>query len=102
MFKAPTEPDKNTFFSCEDRFRRVELAISFKKIVCSACGFGAIYKFHVQQIRRLQEIRTNEDQEIRPDHIEIWQTIPRFAEIPETVRCKHCKETLSPDILCVY
>ncbi len=43
-----------------------------------------------------------EGEEIRPDHREIWKDIPRFVEIPETLKCKRCKEVLEREILCVY
>lgn len=102
MFKAPRIPRGTQPVLSEDRYRRVELTTAFKRITCSACGFEAIYKLQVQQLRRRQEIRVEEGEEIRPDHIQIWETIPRFAEIPETVKCKRCKEVLTPDILCIY
>ena len=86
----------------EDRFRQVELAATFKRITCSACELEAIYKLLVQQVRRRQEIGVGEGEEIRSDHIEIWESIPRFAEIPQTIKCKRCKEVLTPDIVCVY
>ena len=102
MFKAPRIPTGTQPVLYEDRFRRIELTISFKRITCLACRFEAIYKLQVKQLRRRQEIRVEEGEEIRPDHIQIWETIPRFAEIPETVKCKRCKEVLTPDILCIY
>lgn len=86
----------------EDRFRLVELTSTFKRITCSACELEAIYKLQVQQVRRRQEIGVGEDEEIRSDHIQIWESIPRFAEIPQTIKCKRCKEVLTPDIVCVY
>ncbi len=86
----------------EDRFSQVELAIAFKKLTCYHCNFEAIYKYSVQQVRRRPEIRVAEGEEIRPDHQEMWKTIPRFAEIPETLKCKRCKEVLEREILCVF
>ncbi len=101
MFKslARLKPSEVLF---TDRFRQVELAIAFKKILCCNCGFSGIYKFRVQQIRRRPEIQLATGEEIRPDHVEIWKTIPRFAEIPETIKCKRCTEVLEREILCVY
>ncbi len=86
----------------EDRFSQVELATAFKKLTCYHCNFEAIYKYYVQQVRRNSEIRVNEGDEIRPDHQEMWNAIPRFVEIPETLKCKRCKEVLAREILCVF
>ncbi len=97
MFRQrPNEP------LSEDRFSQVELTTAFKKLTCYHCNFEAIYKYSVQQVRRRPEIRVAEGEEIRPDHQEIWEAIPRFVEIPETLKCKRCKEVLAPEILCVY
>ena len=86
----------------EDRFREVELAISFKRLACPRCHFEGIYKYWVQQVRRRPEIQIGEGEEVRDDHLELWRSIPRFAEIPETVKCKRCKEKLDVDVLCLY
>ncbi len=86
----------------EDRFSQVELTIAFKKLICYHCNFEAIYKYSVQLVRRRPEIQVAEGEEIRPDHREFWRTIPRFVEIPETLKCKRCKEVLEREILCVY
>ncbi len=86
----------------EDRFSQVELTIVFKKLTCYHCNFEAIYKYSVQQVRRHPEIQVGEGEEIRPDHQEMWKTIPRFVEIPETLKCKRCKEVLEREILCVF
>ncbi len=86
----------------DDRFSQVELTIAFKKLTCYHCNFEAIYKYSVQQVRRHPEIRVGEGEEIRPDHQEMWKAIPRFVEIPETLKCKRCKEVLDREILCVY
>lgn len=97
MFRQrPNEP------LSEDRFSQVELATAFKKLTCYQCNFEAIYKYSVQQVRRHSEIRVNEEEEIRPDHQEMWTAIPRFVEIPETLKCKNCQEVLAREILCVY
>jgi hypothetical protein len=86
----------------DDRFSQVELAIAFKKLTCYHCNFEAIYKYAVQQVRRHPEIRVGEGEEIRRDHQEMWKAIPRFVEIPETLKCKRCKEVLDREILCVF
>lgn len=100
---------KRTIFSqrpneiiSDDRFCQVELAIAFKRVTCYRCNFEGIYKYAVQQIRRHPEIQVSEDEEIREDHLQIWKDIPRFAEIPEVVKCKRCREVLDIDIMCVY
>jgi len=102
MFKHRNsqESDQGIFF--KDRFHQVEIGIKFKRIRCYQCDLEAIYKYRAKQIWRHSEIRTDQGEEIRPDHREIWQTIPRYAEIPETLRCKRCREILSLDILCIY
>jgi len=86
----------------QDRFREVEMGVAFKKIVCSRCGFPGFYKYRVQQLRRRPRILIEEGEEVRPDHEEIWGTIPRFAEIPQTLKCKRCHEVLGSYVLCVY
>lgn len=86
----------------KDRFRTVERAITFKRITCYQCDFSAVYKYRVQQVRRTAELLADENEEVRPDHVEIWQTVPRFAEIPETLRCKRCNEILGLYTFCIY
>ena len=86
----------------DDRFCQVELAIAFKRLTCYRCNFEGIYKYAVQQVRRHPEIQVGEGEEIREDHLQMWKNIPRFAEIPETVKCKRCREVLDLDVLCVY
>lgn len=101
MFKVhPLQKPEQIVF--EDRFRQVELAITFKKITCYHCGFQTIYKYRVQQVRRNPEIGLDEGEEIRADHRQIWRTVPRFAQIPETLKCRRCKEVLTLEVLCVY
>ena len=86
----------------QDRFREIEIGVAFKKIVCSRCDFPGFYKYRVQQMRRRPRILVEEDEEVRLDHEEIWGTIPRFAEIPQTLKCKRCREVLGSYVLCVY
>ena len=102
VFKSSMFRQRPSEILFEDRFAQVELAIAFKKLTCYHCNFEAIYKYWVQQVRRHPEIRVDEGEEIRPDHQEMWKAIPRFAEIPETLKCKRCKEVLAREILCVY
>ena len=86
----------------QDRYREIEMGIAFKKIDCRHCDFSGFYKYRVQQLRRRPRILVEEDQEVRLDHEEIWETIPRFAEIPQTLKCKRCREVLGSYVLCVY
>ena len=86
----------------ENRFRETEIATNFKQISCRRCGLVTIYKYRVKQIRRKAEIETSEEQEIRDDHLLLWNSIPRFAEIPETIRCKQCREVLPQETFCIY
>ena len=100
---------KRTLFSQQpneiisnDRFCQVELAIAFKRIACYACNFEGIYKYMVQQIRRHPEIKVSAEEEVREDHLQMWEAIPTFTEVPEVVKCKRCREVLDIDITCVY
>ena len=86
----------------QDRFYEVELGTCFKKIVCARCDFAGFYKYQVQQVRRREELVTSQDEEARPDHLEIWETVPRFAEIPQTLKCKRCHEVLGMYVDCIY
>ncbi len=86
----------------KDRFRQVEAAIVFRRGECYRCGFVGFYKLQVHQVRRNPEILTAEGEEVRQDHIEIWKTIPRFAEIPQTVKCKRCREVLGFSTSCIF
>lgn len=86
----------------EDRFRHVESAIVFRKVECHRCDFSSIYKYQVQQVRRKEAIEVGPDDEVRPDHVQIWNAIPRFAEIPETVKCKRCGEVLGLCTECIF
>lgn len=90
----PLPPEQLSDPMYEDRFCQVELAVAFRKILCYECDFEAIYKYQVLQIRRRSEIQIGEEEEIRPDHVELWKTIPRFAEVPQTLKCKRCGEIL--------
>ena len=65
-----------------------------KRITCYRCDLASFYKCTVQQVRRNPELLAGGGEEIRADHVEMWKTVPRFAEIPETIKCKRCKEVL--------
>ena len=101
-FSRDDLPERPGTWLSEDRFRQTEIATTFKRIRCQRCGLAAIYKYRVKQIRRKAEIETSEEQEIRDDHLLLWNSIPRFAEIPETIRCKQCSEILPQETLCIY
>ena len=101
-FSRDDLPEKPGTWLSEDRFRQTEIAINFKQISCRHCGLAAIYKYRVKQIRRKAEIETSEEQEVREDHLVLWKSIPRFAEIPETIRCKQCTEILPQETFCIY
>ena len=102
MFKRTIFSQRPNEIISDDRFRQVEMAIAFKRLLCYHCRFEAIYKYAVQQIRRHPEIQVFDNEEIREDHRQIWKTITRFAEIPERIRCKRCREILDVEVMCVY
>lgn len=79
---------------CSNRFRSVEVAVSFKRLTCYQCDLTSVYKYRVQQLRRTAELLCDEQQEPSQDELEIWSSIPRFAEIPETIKCKRCGEVI--------
>ena len=101
-FSRSDLPERPGTWLSEDRFRQTEIATNFKQINCRHCGLVAIYKYRVKQIRRKAEIETSEEQEVRDDHLLLWNSIPRFAEIPETIRCKQCSEVLPQETFCIY
>jgi ribosomal protein S27E len=84
----------------QDQFRTVEVATNFKRIHCYHCDLAAIYKYRVKQVRRSP---TPPEGESVPEHdLTVWKTIPRFAEIPETVKCKGCGEVLGVYPECIF
>lgn len=85
-----------------DRFVQVESAVTFRRLTCPRCEFQAIYRYVIQQVRKQAEISCDEEQCVRSDHQEIWKSIPRFAEIPETVKCKKCGEVLGLYPTCLF
>ncbi len=102
VFNAALFSERSGQILFKDRFREVELSTCFKKVTCHRCDFSTVYKYKVQQIRRNKQILESRNEEIRSDHLAIWQTIPRFVEIPQTLKCKRCKEVLGLDSLFIY
>lgn len=86
----------------QDRFREVEVAVCFRKAECYHCGFVGFYKFQALQVRRNQEILSSDEEGVRPDHLDLWEAVPRFAEIPQTVKCKRCQEVMGFYTFCLY
>jgi len=86
----------------EDRFRQIELSVGFRKLTCYRCDFASFYRFRVIQVRRSPQLLPSEEEDVREDHLQIWKDTPRFAEIPETVRCRHCDEVLGVYTSCIF
>jgi len=81
-----------------DDLKTVEPAVNFRQITCYNCDHTAVYRFRTTQIRRNPEAPVeNEDREL----LERWKSIPRFAEIPEVIKCENCGEILGsfPEII---
>ncbi len=98
MFNA-----KNSQLHIEDSVRRdeyktVEPSVNFRQITCYSCEHTAVYRFRTTQIRRNPEKPENLDDE---EMLEKWKSIPRFAEIPEVIKCESCGEVLGsyPEII---
>jgi hypothetical protein len=87
---------------CSDRFRSVEVAVAFKRMTCHKCDLTSVYKYRVKQVRRSDELIPQEDRELEPEEVELWNSIPRFAEIPETIKCKRCGEVLGIYTSCIF
>jgi hypothetical protein len=113
----------------EDHLRTVEIDMVFRRLRCYKCDLTAVYKYRVMQIRRQPELMppgevpndqptaaqgvpegtegaqtaaTQTSVELSDFDLELWKTIPRFAEIPETVRCKRCGEVLGLCTECIF
>lgn len=95
--KPPPQDEKP-----KSRFSDTDLEITFRRVTCYRCGHTAVYKYRIKQLRRAAEIATGEDEQIREDHVEMWETVPRYAEIPETVKCKKCREVLGLYTECIF
>lgn len=102
MFNSASFPEEPGTTIEEDRFRSVEVDLVFRRVHCYNCSLTAVYKYQVLQIRRHSEIGSQENEEIRSDHKAIWRAIPRFAEIPQTLKCKRCGEVLGVYTECLY
>ncbi len=82
----------------QDEYKTVEPSVNFRQITCYNCEHTAIYRFNTKQIRRNPEAPAdNGNQEI----LNMWKSIPRFAEIPEVIKCENCGEVLGsyPEII---
>jgi hypothetical protein len=86
----------------ENPFRTVDYDIIFRRIQCYRCDLAAVYKFRVKQIRRTPELLLEDDLPPTDAEQQTWKTVPRFAEIPETVRCKRCGEVLGLCTECIF
>ncbi|HRR26433.1 MAG TPA: hypothetical protein P5300_07045 [Acidobacteriota bacterium] len=86
----------------EDDLRSVEHAVVFRWLVCHKCDHSAVYRLRVLQVRRHPEPPPALDGLSSEDRLASWRTIPRFAEIAETVKCDHCGEVLGVYPLLIY
>lgn len=86
----------------QDEFRTVEIGTAFRRLRCYHCSTTAIYKYGVQQIRRTPVLQKSNGEEPTEDDLARWRAIPKFSEIPETVRCKRCGEVLGLHTECIY
>ena len=108
MFNSNALIEKPGHTLFKDRFRTVELSIVFRRIHCFKCELTAIYRYRVQELRRSTELLTeeNESSESRntpcEEDLKRWNDIPRFAEIPETIKCKRRSEILGVYTECVF
>lgn len=76
----------------------MEPAINFRQMTCYNCDHTAVYRFKTKQIRRSAEAPEQiGDNEI----LRKWKSVPRFAEIPEVIKCEKCGEVLGsyPEII---
>lgn len=82
----------------QDELKTVEPAVNFKQMTCYNCSHTSVYRFQTTQIRR----NPAPPEEHEGDEImNKWKSIPRFAEIPEVVKCENCGEVLGsyPEII---
>jgi hypothetical protein len=86
----------------DDRFRSIEVVVSFRRLTCYSCNLTSVYKYRAKHLRRSVELTAEEDQELLQEEIQTWNSIPRFAEIPETVKCKKCGEVLGLYTSCIF
>lgn len=102
VFNSSLFPQQPGQSISEDQFREVELAVAFRKLICHRCEFSSFYRFKTLQVRRKPQLASSQEQEAGPDQTEIWKQIPRFAEIPETIRCRRCNEVLGVYTTCIF
>ena len=86
----------------EDRYCGVELGIVFRSITCYRCHFPDIYRYVVKELRRKSQEEVEKGGQLSPDQLDAWRSIPRYAEIPETLRCKQCGEILGLCTECIF
>ncbi len=86
----------------EDRFCSVELGIVFRQVTCYRCNFSDIYRYAIKELRRKSRREVEKGGKLNPDQHDAWQSIPRYAEIPETLRCKKCGEILGLYTECIF
>ena len=102
MFVARNFKARTGSILSQDDLRTVELATAFRRIHCYKCDLTSIYKYRVQQIRRAAPQAPAEGEGLTEYQQEAIKAIPRFAEIPETVKCKRCGEVLGIYPECIY
>lgn len=98
MFKSEDSPLHQDETVRQDELKTVEPAVNFRQMTCYNCSHTAVYRFQTTQIRR------NPVPPEEPENdtlMEKWKSIPRFAEIPEVVKCENCGEVLGsyPEII---
>lgn len=86
----------------EDDLRSVEQAVIFRWLLCYKCDHAAVYRLRVLQVRRHPEPPLAPDGLLSEERVASWRSIPRFAEIAETVKCNHCGEVLGAYPLLIY
>lgn len=92
------DPDQKS----ADRFKESSVDVRFRRYTCYTCGTTSIYRYQVLQVRRRPEIERNDQLVTGPDEQRWWSNIPRYAEIPETIKCKNCGEVVGAYTRCVW
>jgi len=85
-----------------NQFRTVDYDVVFRRLQCYKCDLIAVYRLRVKQIRRTPELASEDQSPPSEAEQQTWLSVPRFAEIPETVCCKRCGEVLGLCTECVY
>ena len=86
----------------ENRYCGVELGIVFRRITCHRCDFSDIYRYAIKELRRKSQEEVEKGGQLSPGQLDIWRSIPRYAEIPETLHCKQCEEILGLYTECIF